>query len=250
MLAPLAYSQTGTFVGTVARDSVGTAVGQAQIQIPQLSLSTTTNYQGEFRFGNVPPGRYAVTVRAVGFQPFNDSISVKAGATVDGDIILTALPVSLETVHTTAANTAPKHFISSELNDFEERRKRHLGGNFLADSELSTTTNHSLARLLQSKFSNISPLGDYIRAGRDHVKGNPLIPGSPPCIPRLYIDGTLTFDPASKGATPPDLAHEDPSLYSGVEFYSDGASMPARFNSTNSGCGVLLLWSREHTRTP
>ena len=35
--------------------------------------------------------------------------------------------------------------------------------------------------------------------------------------------------------------------YSGIEFYSGGATIPAQYNATGSGCGVMLLWTR---RTP
>lgn len=244
--ASTAHSQTGTFVGTVARDSAGTAVGQAEVQIPQLKLSTTTNYQGEFRFSNVPAGRFAVTVRAVGFEPLVDSIAVITGAVTDGDIVLTPLPVNLAKVD---INEAPKNWISSDLNDFEARMKSHNGGSFLGDAKLSATTNHSLGRLIESEFPNLRVFGEYLMSGRDRTKGV-LLASSTPCLPRLYVDGMLRYDPSQKGSVAPDLIHEDPSLYSGVEFYADGASMPARFNATGSGCGALLLWSRERMSRP
>jgi hypothetical protein len=31
----------------------------------------------------------------------------------------------------------------------------------------------------------------------------------------------------------------------GVEYYAGGATMPPQYNGTDSGCGVLLLWTRE-----
>jgi hypothetical protein len=33
--------------------------------------------------------------------------------------------------------------------------------------------------------------------------------------------------------------------FAAVEYYPGGASVPAEYNSTGGGCGVLLLWTRE-----
>jgi hypothetical protein len=30
-----------------------------------------------------------------------------------------------------------------------------------------------------------------------------------------------------------------------IEFYAGGASLPVQFNRTSSGCGALLLWTRD-----
>ena len=50
---------------------------------------------------------------------------------------------------------------------------------------------------------------------------------------------------ASGGRTPPNLRSMDVSTYAGVEFYQGGSTLPPQYNITDSGCGVLLLWTRE-----
>src|SRR5665213_1670633 len=146
LVALPAHAQTGTFAGTVARDSLDHEVGNADVQLPQLNRKATTNYMGEFRFGEVPPGRYAVTVKAVGFQPFIDSIDVKAGATLDGDIVLTPLPVNLDTSRTVAAGTRPQ--LPAGIAELEERRKLHMGGFFVTDSMLRANDERKITYLL------------------------------------------------------------------------------------------------------
>jgi hypothetical protein len=63
----------------------------------------------------------------------------------------------------------------------------------------------------------------------------------------LYVDGVVVFNSANNKSTAdiPDLALFRAADYAGIEYYAGGASMPTKFNFTSSGCGVLLLWSRE-----
>jgi hypothetical protein len=267
ILAPSAYSQTsqtGTFVGTVSRDSVGTAVGQAQVQLPQLNLSATTNYQGEFRIPNIPAGRYGIAVRAVGFQLLVDSIDVQAGATVDGDIILTPVPVNLAAQHTTAA---VEKYLPPGIAEMEERRKTGLGGHFVTDSALRANDGRKLTYMLAAVagihqvLSSAGP-AIFIANGRPVGKGGgcTLPPGmrgpspscdfpSGQCYVDLYINGARYFvGPANALNPPPDFNSMWNAEYSGIEYYSGAATIPPQYNATSgSGCGVMLLSTR---RTP
>jgi hypothetical protein len=244
----------------VARDSAGTAVGGAQLQIPQLNRTAVTNWQGEFRFGDIPAGRYAVTVRAVGFQPLVDTISVRSGAVTDGDIILTAAPVNLAAQHTTA--TVEKH-LPPGLAEMEDRRKTGLGGHFVTDSALRANDGRKLTYMLAEipgiRQLNGSGGGIFIANGKVNGAADCSKPvgmrAAPPCDfpPKqcyvdLYVNGARYFvGPATALNPPPDFNSMWNAEYSGIEFYSGGATIPAQYSATASGCGVMLLWTR---RTP
>jgi hypothetical protein len=259
-----AYAQTGTFAGTVARDSMGTAIGNAEVQLPQLNRRVTTNYQGEFRFGEVPAGRYAVVVRAVGFEQFIDSITVKAGAAVDGDIVLTALPVNLDAARTVAA--APETRLPPGIAELEERRKMHMGGFFVTDSMLRANDERKLTYLLAraprlEEVLSQTGSGIYIA-----VPGPaPPVPDDPAakllpsymkktdgtftvnhCYVNVYLNGARFWSgPPGPFNPPPDFDSMWAREYSGIEYYASTATTPSQYNGTTAwGCGVLLLWTR------
>lgn len=242
-------AQTGTFAGTVARDSVGTAVGSAEVQLPQLNRKATTNYLGEFRFGDLPAGRYAVTVRAVGFQPFIDSITIKPGAAVDGDIVLTALPVNLNATRTVAAATETR--LPPGIAELEERRKLHMGGFFVTDSMLRANDERKLTYLLaqaprlQQALSSGYGVFIAVPGPAPAYKTDGTFPPKK-CFVNVYLNGARYWSgPPSPVNPPPDFDAMWAREYSGVEYYASSSTVPSQYNSTNAWpCGVLLLWTR------
>jgi hypothetical protein len=246
---PGSHAQTGTFAGTVARDSIGTAIGNAEVQLPQLNRRVTTNYLGEFRLGEVPAGRYAVAVRAVGFQPFTDSITVRAGAGVDGDIVLTALPVNLDPARTVAA--APETRLPPGIAELEERRKLHMGGFFVTDSMLRANDERKLTYLLAQAPRLQQALGSgtgvflAVPGPAPGYRSDGTFPGGK-CFVNVYMNGARYWmGPPSPVNPPPDFDAMWSREYSGVEYYASTATIPPQYNSTNGWpCGVLLLWTR------
>src|SRR4051794_35562680 len=122
--ASSARGQRPNFFGTVARDSLDHVIGGAEIRIPALDRATLSNYMGQFRFSNLAPGKYAVTVRYVGFTPLADSIVIADGKFVERDYLLHEVPLSLDTVRTRADQ---RKWRSPALNAFEERRRSNVG---------------------------------------------------------------------------------------------------------------------------
>jgi hypothetical protein len=62
----------------------------------------------------------------------------------------------------------------------------------------------------------------------------------------MYVDGVRIYDSAHDIPDQmPDLSRYNTRDYAAVEYYAGGASIPIRYNATSSGCGVLLLWTRE-----
>jgi hypothetical protein len=55
----------------------------------------------------------------------------------------------------------------------------------------------------------------------------------------------LLYDESGMGADPPDATRIPVSDLGGVDFYAISATAPVQYNKTGSGCGVLLIWTRE-----
>jgi len=87
---------TGTLHGQVT-DPSGAVVPNATVVVLQAdgtTHSTTTNRSGNYEIGNLPPGKYTVTVNAPGFSAsIQDDVSVAAGQAITFNI---ALEISVE----------------------------------------------------------------------------------------------------------------------------------------------------------
>ncbi|HEY4216581.1 MAG TPA: carboxypeptidase regulatory-like domain-containing protein [Gemmatimonadaceae bacterium] len=238
-----AWSQTGTFAGSVTRDTLGTAVAQAEVQLPQLNRTTATNAKGEFQFSNIPAGRYAVSVRAIGFLMFVDSVDIAPGGRLDADLLLTPTPVTLAPQHTTAAVVKR---LPPGLQEMDDRMKTHLGGYFVTDSSLRANDERKLTYFL-ARLPALHQVYDPKGSSAVYM-ANALKPGARPCYVDIFMDGVPYYigARAAPGESPPDFNDLTAFNFSGVEYYPTAAGAPAEYNGTGSGCGVMLLWTR-HT---
>jgi CarboxypepD_reg-like domain len=247
-------AQTGMLSGTVFRDSAGHQLAAADIVLPALNRRATANWAGEFRISQLPAGRHAVLVRHLGFAPLIDTIEVADGARVDREFILTEQPATLDTVSVKAPE---KKYISPALRDFEERRKAGFGY-FIEEETMRKNNERRLIDVLAgylpgikvfSSGANGSIRGEYVSSGRKCGSGPAFLScrsGTEKCPVTLYLDGVLIFDSARDDAGQmPDLSRYNTRDYAAVEYYAGGASTPIKYNATSSGCGVMLLWTRE-----
>jgi hypothetical protein len=243
-------AQPATVVGLVTRDSTGLGVERAEVWVSGYSQSLLTNSRGGFRIDALPAGRYAITIRRVGFKPFSDSIVVTAGQRLERQFVMTEQPYALDSVRVEAPATK---YVSPNLRDFEERRK--LGfGYFLSEDEFRKGENKTMTSMLVGKLPGIAATrtggGQYLATMRKCGNGPVFLTcvnGYSPCYVALYVDGVLVFNPAvdKDPRQAPDLDRMVTREYAAAEFYQGGATLPAKYNMTSSNCGTLLLWSRE-----
>jgi hypothetical protein len=64
------------------------------------------------------------------------------------------------------------------------------------------------------------------------------------CYADVYLDGVLVYNSSTRKVPLFDVNSIPPSNIIGIEFYAGGASVPAKYNATSGGCGVLLIWTR------
>lgn len=253
LAAGSAEAQTGVLIGAVARDSGDHRLGGAEVSIASLKRVTTTNYMGEFRMDGLPPGQYLVSVRHVGFLAAIDTVDVKAGVQTLRDYVLVPAPVQLDSVRVSAPE---RKYISPALRGFEERRKTGFG-HFITDSVLRQHDAERMSDVIRRiPGLNLTAFRSAYYAESQHISGlTPVVwaepwlkPKSPKgCWITVYLDGTLLYNLSmgANGASATDFGHMNVTDLAGVEFYHGGASIPPQFNATDSGCGTLLLWTRE-----
>ncbi len=248
LLAPRAFAQTGSISGTVVRDSSTQGLTGVSVSLLGAGKSSTTNYMGEFIIAGLDAGRYVLELRAVGYTPLRDTIELAAGQRIDREFSLFHAPVRLDSV-AVSANVADRSYLS----DFENRRKTGMG-KFLDSTDLAKAgDNRSFASFLAGRFPGLSvtpktdPMGaNYLSSGRMACSGKAFSCGKPTnCLVALYIDGLPVYIPNQTPGSPPDLDELRAEHFAAVEWYPSGATAPAQYNSTNSACGVMLLWRRK-----
>ena len=72
-----------TFAGKVYADTSMRVIPGAEITLPALSKTTTSDAKGAFRLPDVPPGTHVVRARAVGYVPFEALVEFKRGQLVE-----------------------------------------------------------------------------------------------------------------------------------------------------------------------
>jgi hypothetical protein len=109
--APSAYAQsavTGAVSGVVS-DATGAVVPNASVTVvntgTDAKLTVTSNAEGRYTVGLLPPGTYKITATASGLQSETVQVSVLVGTTVPGDIKVT--PTGDKTVVEVTSTSLP-----------------------------------------------------------------------------------------------------------------------------------------------
>ena len=267
--ASVAWGQgaSSTFTVAVADATTGAPIGLAEVLLPNLRMLVRTDSLGQARLTGVPLGAHRVRVRRLGFVPSDITLNFEHDTT-DAVFRLEQSPTQLSSVDVTAGA------VPVGLRDFEMRRKQGVG-RFLTEADLSREQNREFTDVATARFPGLTVktdergrphvastranCGSAQASGGDRARGNGKIletgrrPGgggsssdngatvsgscysTRPCFVQVYLDD-MNLGEADDGLIRTwDLA--------GAEYYT-GASMPARYRTSGSACGVLLLWSR------
>lgn len=127
LLTPALYSQetTGGLQGTV-KDATGAVVAHALVAVTNPSLtgikSTETDGKGNYRFSNLPPGPYVITVKAKGFATTKrEGLNLEVGHLPTVDLTLaigsdaTVVEVSAESQAIDVTTTTTQTNITSDV---------------------------------------------------------------------------------------------------------------------------------------
>src|SRR5580692_5835588 len=74
----VAQNSNTTVAGQVL-DPAGAAVASAQVTLQPAGVTVATNARGEFTIPNIVPGDYKLTISYVGFEDFQQDLSIKTG---------------------------------------------------------------------------------------------------------------------------------------------------------------------------
>src|SRR2546422_8979840 len=100
--APARAAPPDTLSGRVS-DPRGGPVAGAQVALVELARATASGADGRFVFASVPPGRYTVTVRRLGYGAASASVVVPVGAPLE--VALHPAPTLVDPITVTATRS-------------------------------------------------------------------------------------------------------------------------------------------------
>lgn len=216
---------TATLRGS-ARSSDGKPLLGARVTVRDAG-STSLSAAATFVLTGLPAGTQWVSVTAIGRQPTDQAVDLKSGDTSTIAVTLEPLPVTLDPVRVTAR---PR---SIALKEFEERRRLGLGYTRTA-AELEGV------RTMRAVFTGAPSVRvERARGGIGDFQiliESPSASGQGWCVASLYIDGFKARFEQLSAYQPPDLM--------GVEIYQRASTAPLQYQSTSTGCGVVLVWTK------
>ncbi len=171
-----AFGQTnisGDISGTIT-DSSGAVVGN----VPVIALNTKNGAQyrtvagggGQYRFANLPPGPYAVTVAAPGFEKTTSNLVVNAGLSANGDFAL-KIGKSTQVVTVTASQVSLLHTDDAQISTTFTTEQVHELPNPGNDLTFVAQTAPGTVMNTQGGFGNFSSFGLPATANTFTVNG-------------------------------------------------------------------------------
>lgn len=246
----------GDVEGRVLADSTRRAVAGAEVRLPRIGRTTLTDSGGRFSLSGVSAGRQLLVIRALGYRPESILVEVFEAQIVVHEFSLKRLLTVLGEVKITA------EAIRARMTGFDHRRQ-HGVGRFLDRETLSKVENRNTSTVLAS----VPGLAIYNGTGNrawafttravssgqcalcaplDNLDRADIQAGArSACYMDVYVDGVLVY---RHDAPPPNTLFNVNSVpveqIEGIEVYTSTSQIPAEFNRTGSGCGVLLIWTR------
>jgi hypothetical protein len=238
------------YAGVVLADSTEQPVPAAEVSLPDLARSTTTDARGAFRFDSIPPGEQRVAVRHIGFAPVTTTVSFRPGQRREQKILM-ARAVMLDSVLVAATK------VDRAMASFEDHRRVGLGS-FLTRADLAAndalTGAAALRNLRGLRYAYgrgnrawvVSGRGTQSLGGRVQPSGDAgdgKAGARPACYAQVYLDGHIVYS----GREREPLFNVNslrPSDLEAAEYYSGPGETPGEYAGLNSTCGVLVLWSR------
>jgi len=260
----LSFVRTASAQGEISGRVMVADSGRAPLQgaeasIARLGRRVLSDSSGRFRLKDVPPGAYQVVLRAIGFRSESSLVTIDFDEVVSWDVVLTR---TTGTVLPERVVTAPEARTPAKLAEFSERQRMGVGHfvtrEQLAKAEGGLRQTGDVISLVPGVRVRRGSNKIWIASGRAIGTGCAFCTMSvaalnradvaagarPACFMDIYLDGAMVYDSRQPENGLFDVNTVSPEHIAGIEVYSSAAQVPAKYNRTGNGCGVLLIWTR------
>jgi TonB-linked SusC/RagA family outer membrane protein len=121
-LPSAAAAQTGVVTGKVTDESGGAPLEAARVLLSGTTRIETTSREGQYTFRDVAPGTYQIRVLRVGYRPATQNATMAGGETVTLDFAMSAAPMQLDEIVTTATGEQRKLEIGNAVTTIDAAR--------------------------------------------------------------------------------------------------------------------------------
>jgi hypothetical protein len=251
--------------GHVFGDSSRRPIRNAEVALPRLNLRVLTDSLGRYRLQNIPRGEHLVVARAVGFRPDSAMTPFDGDEALVSDVVLR---VAVNELPTVAVKDASRPLAHGKMAAYEERKALGVG-HFIDRALLAKDENRRLGDILASNVPGLSIYRgtgskSWAASGRttssakcafcrttrnemldpfDVASGAPLA-----CYLDVYLDGAAVYSSSARGTALFNLNSIEANQIEAIEVYTGVGQIPAQYNKTSGGCGVLLIWTRDGRR--
>jgi hypothetical protein len=228
--------ENGSVSVTVTDDSTGRPVRGARVRIATLSGHVVTGEDGTARLRNIPPGEHEVTISQVGYALQTRTVELDSG---ESEQLAVALEPQLEevTLEGLAVTSWGRSVVLRGSGFYERQEIWH--GTFLTGDEVMARAPHRLADLFRSlrgfglrRIDSQEVLVTTHRFGR----------GGSFCTPKIMLNGVAMR--GTPGDVTAHLAGINPAQVEGIEAYPSAAGLPTQYTGGETGCGLVLVWTR------
>lgn len=270
-----AQAKGAIFAGTVV-DSVQRPLANAEVSLPGLGISKSTDDKGAFRLTDIPAGNQRISIRRIGFGQLDTVMVFTDGQTIERRVTLGRVAI-LDSV--VVVDVKPS--TDPLLADFEENRAKGFG-RFVTRPQLDKMEGQTLGSVLQQlqgiglvrgsggqswvltkrgpasrcptpragntlaqARANQQVTDDCLRSERvfyvpDDFESKQGM--SRACYARVYVDRAL-MNPGDP-ATPFDANTFATMQLQAIEWYESSGGVPAFYTTHDTRCGVLILHTR------
>jgi outer membrane receptor protein involved in Fe transport len=226
---PADASAVGRLTGRVSDTQTQRPIPYATVQVEGTGRGATATDSGTYKIGNVPEGTHTVSVRALGYTPIRQSVTVVAGQVTEMDFALTKSPSPLErvvvtgTVAPTEVKAIPTPITVITSDEIAQQRftrvdqllRQYVPG--LIDPEDGSSTEETIMS----------------------VRGSTTLVGGTTTM-KIYIDGVETADREFSAVDPASVDH--------IEILR-GPEAAAIYGSDAIG-GVIQVFTKHGTNSP
>jgi len=247
--------------GKVLADSGRRAVVNAEVAIHLLDLRAVSDSLGRYRLQKVPRGTHTIVTRAVGFRPDTTVTTFDGDETLISDVVLRPPLTALPTV---AVRETSKPVTRGKMAAYEERKAVGVG-HFIDRELLAKDENRRLSDVLASNVPGLSiyrgsSSKSWAASGRtassakcafcrvtkyEMLDATDIAAGAPlACYLDVYFDGAQIYNSSARGTPLFNLNSIQSAEIEAIEVYTSASQIPAQYNKTSGGCGVMLIWTR------
>lgn len=234
--------------GTLAEPGSGTPVRSAEVAIRDASgrirVTGVSDDKGFFRLQTPVPGRYILSVQALGYADVEEEVlEVPQGQLAVLEIGMVPEALELEPL-VVVAEARSFHL---EMEGFYERETHGAGGGiFITPEKLERRSPRKLTDMFFGMVGTQVVEQSLGAGGRGvYFPRSGLMLNGGICWPMIYIDHHLASLGGMSDADPTALDTWVHGMdVAAVEVYRSPSEVPAEFMGANSGCGVIVVWTK------